>query len=91
MSEPKGYGVEPFGGNRQMVAATAAVGRERNTIHFTTEVDITEPRRLIAEHPLGARVMRNTLDDVRYAEASSFTADHQQNATTSNFHQIANS
>jgi pyruvate/2-oxoglutarate dehydrogenase complex dihydrolipoamide acyltransferase (E2) component len=50
MSEPKGYRVEPFGGNRQMVAASAAVGRENNTIHLMTEADITEPRRLIAEH-----------------------------------------
>ncbi len=50
MSEPKGYRVEPFGGNRRMVAASAAVGREENTIHFMTEVDITGPRRLIAEH-----------------------------------------
>jgi len=33
-----------------MVAASAAIGRERNNIHATTEVDITEPRRVIAEH-----------------------------------------
>ncbi len=50
MSERRGYRVEPFGGNRQMVAASAAVGREKDTIHLMTEVDITGPRRLIAEH-----------------------------------------
>jgi 2-oxoacid dehydrogenases acyltransferase (catalytic domain). len=33
-----------------MVAASAAVGRESNTIHLMTEVDITGPRRLITEH-----------------------------------------
>ena len=33
-----------------MVAASAAVGREESTIHFMTEVDITGPRCLIANH-----------------------------------------
>jgi len=33
-----------------MVAASAAVGREKDTIHLMTEVDITWPRHLIAEH-----------------------------------------
>ena len=33
-----------------MVAASAAVGREKDTIDLMTEVDITGPRRLIAEH-----------------------------------------
>ncbi len=50
MGEGRGYRVEPFGGNRQMVAVAAAVNKEKNTIHLITEVDITEPRRLIAEH-----------------------------------------
>ena len=50
MSEPKGCRVEPFGGNRRMVAASAAAGREKDTIHLMTEADITGPRRLIAEH-----------------------------------------
>jgi len=50
MRELRGYQVEPFDGNRQMVAASAAVGRHANTIHLVTEVDITEPRRLIGEH-----------------------------------------
>ena len=46
----KGYRLAPFTVNRRMVAASAAIGRERNNIHATTEVDITEPRRVIAEH-----------------------------------------
>jgi pyruvate/2-oxoglutarate dehydrogenase complex dihydrolipoamide acyltransferase (E2) component len=46
----RGYRVEPFGGNRQMVAASSAVSREQDTIHLLIEADITEPRRLIAEH-----------------------------------------
>lgn len=33
-----------------MVAATSTEGRLRNTIHSLSEVDITEPRRLIREH-----------------------------------------
>lgn len=33
-----------------MVAAASAVNRERNTIHLVTEADITEARRLMAEH-----------------------------------------
>jgi pyruvate/2-oxoglutarate dehydrogenase complex dihydrolipoamide acyltransferase (E2) component len=33
-----------------MAAASAAVCRERDSIHFTTEVDITAPRRLMSEH-----------------------------------------
>ena len=50
MSDGKGYRSEPFGGMRRMVAASSAVGREHDTIHLMTEVDITEPRRLIAEY-----------------------------------------
>jgi len=50
MSKRRGYRIERFGGNRQMVAASATVGREKDTIHLITEVDITGPRRLIAEH-----------------------------------------
>jgi pyruvate/2-oxoglutarate dehydrogenase complex dihydrolipoamide acyltransferase (E2) component len=45
-----GYRVVPFTANRQMAAASAKVSGERNTIHMLTEVDITEPRRLIREH-----------------------------------------
>jgi pyruvate/2-oxoglutarate dehydrogenase complex dihydrolipoamide acyltransferase (E2) component len=46
----KSYRVVPFTMNRRMVAASAAIGRERNNIHATTEVDISEARRLIDEH-----------------------------------------
>lgn len=50
MSARRGYRVEPFGGNRRLVAASAAVGRDADTIHLITEVDVTTPRRLIAAH-----------------------------------------
>lgn len=50
MNKGRGYRVEQYSSNRQMVTASAAVGREQNTIHLMTEVDITGPRRLIAEH-----------------------------------------
>jgi pyruvate/2-oxoglutarate dehydrogenase complex dihydrolipoamide acyltransferase (E2) component len=50
MDKGKGYRVEAFSDNRQMVAAAAAVNAEKHTIHLITEADITEPRRLIAEH-----------------------------------------
>ncbi len=50
MSPGKGYRVDAFSFNRRMVAASAAVGRESNTIHLMAEADISEPRRLIAEH-----------------------------------------
>ena len=36
--------------NRRMVAASASIGHERNNIHAITEVDITEPRRLMHEY-----------------------------------------
>lgn len=50
MAVGKGYRVEPFGANRQLVAATSSINREQNTIHLITEMDITQPRRLIADH-----------------------------------------
>ncbi|HRW10378.1 MAG TPA: 2-oxo acid dehydrogenase subunit E2 [Caldilineaceae bacterium] len=50
MGKSNGYRVEPFGSSRQMVAAASAVNHEQNTIHLMTEVDITEPRRLIADY-----------------------------------------
>ncbi|MBN1485557.1 MAG: 2-oxo acid dehydrogenase subunit E2 [Chloroflexia bacterium] len=46
----RGYRVLPFSANRRMAAASAAVCRERSTIHMLTEVDVSEPRRLIREH-----------------------------------------
>jgi pyruvate/2-oxoglutarate dehydrogenase complex dihydrolipoamide acyltransferase (E2) component len=50
LNKKQGYRVVPFTMNRQMVAASASVGREQNNIHTITEVDISEPRRLIREH-----------------------------------------
>jgi pyruvate/2-oxoglutarate dehydrogenase complex dihydrolipoamide acyltransferase (E2) component len=50
MSDRLGYKIEPFSSNRQMVAASSTVAREKNTIHLITEVDITQARELIAEH-----------------------------------------
>ena len=50
LSGKQGYRAVPFTVNRQMVAASASVGREQNNIHTITEVDISEPRRLIREH-----------------------------------------
>lgn len=50
MKPDRGYRVVPFDLNRRMVAASATVGRGYNTIHAFTEVDVSVPRRLIAEH-----------------------------------------
>lgn len=50
MKRERGYRVLPFSVNRRMAAASAAVCRQRDTIHTMTEVDITEPRRIIREH-----------------------------------------
>lgn len=50
MPHRAGYDVVPFSANRHAVAASSAVGREKDTVHLLTEVDITEPRRLMREH-----------------------------------------
>lgn len=50
MKRGPGYRVLPFGRNRQMVAAGMAVSGRWHTMHAITEVDVTEPRRLIREH-----------------------------------------
>ena len=50
MGRGPGYRIRPFGGNRRLVAASTAVGRERNTIHVAIEVDVTDARRIIARH-----------------------------------------
>jgi len=50
MNYSKGYKSTPLSFNRQAVIASASVTRQRNTIHSFTEVDITEPRRLMMEH-----------------------------------------
>lgn len=45
-----GYEVRPFSRGRQVVAAAAAVGRGRNTIHLLVEADVTGVRRALREH-----------------------------------------
>ncbi|MFH1330980.1 MAG: 2-oxo acid dehydrogenase subunit E2 [Actinomycetota bacterium] len=50
MKREAGDRVVPFTTNRRMVAASAAVARERNTVHGLFEVDVTEPRRLLRQH-----------------------------------------
>jgi pyruvate/2-oxoglutarate dehydrogenase complex dihydrolipoamide acyltransferase (E2) component len=46
----KGYKSERLSFNRQVLAASASVTKEKNTIHCITETDISIPRRLIKEH-----------------------------------------
>ena len=50
MKSKKGYKSIPLSFNRRAVIASATVSKEKNTIHSFTEVDITEPRRLIKDH-----------------------------------------
>jgi pyruvate/2-oxoglutarate dehydrogenase complex dihydrolipoamide acyltransferase (E2) component len=50
MKKNKGYKSQSLSFNRRAVIASASVTKEKNTIHSFTEVDITEPRRLIKEH-----------------------------------------
>jgi len=50
MKHKKGYTISPLSFSRKVVRASASVTKRRNTIHCLTEIDITEPRRLIAEH-----------------------------------------
>jgi len=50
MSAKNGYKSLPLSYYRQAVIASASVSKEKNSIHCFTEVDITEPRRLINEH-----------------------------------------
>lgn len=50
MSQSPGYRLEPFSTNRRMVAVSSTVAREKNNIHLMTEVDISLPRKLMAEH-----------------------------------------
>jgi len=46
----KGYKSVPVTFNRRAVIASATVTKEKNAIHCITEIDISEPRRLIREH-----------------------------------------
>jgi pyruvate/2-oxoglutarate dehydrogenase complex dihydrolipoamide acyltransferase (E2) component len=50
VNRAKGYRVKPFGFNRRMVAASASVGKEKDTIHLIAEVDISKPRQWIAAY-----------------------------------------
>jgi pyruvate/2-oxoglutarate dehydrogenase complex dihydrolipoamide acyltransferase (E2) component len=50
MIKKKGYKSLPLSFNRLAVIASATVTKEKNAIHSLTEVDITEPRKLIKEH-----------------------------------------
>lgn len=50
MSNGKGFRTIPFSFNRQMVAASAAINKEKNIIHLITEADVTIPRQLISKH-----------------------------------------
>jgi len=52
ISNFKGYKVIPMTFNRRAVIASATVTREKNAIHCVTEVDVTEPRKLISEHQI---------------------------------------
>ncbi len=40
----------PFPANRRVAAAAAAVANASPTIHAITEVDISEPRRIMQQH-----------------------------------------
>jgi pyruvate/2-oxoglutarate dehydrogenase complex dihydrolipoamide acyltransferase (E2) component len=50
VDERKNFRITPFDFNRQMVAASAAVSKEKDTIHLITDVDITQPRQFIRRH-----------------------------------------
>ncbi len=50
MNNNKGYKSIPLSINRRAVIASATVTKEKNVIHSFTDIDITEPRRLIKEH-----------------------------------------
>jgi pyruvate/2-oxoglutarate dehydrogenase complex dihydrolipoamide acyltransferase (E2) component len=50
MDRKKGYSSTPLSFNRRAVIASASVTKKKNAIHSFTEVDITEPRRLIKEY-----------------------------------------
>jgi pyruvate/2-oxoglutarate dehydrogenase complex dihydrolipoamide acyltransferase (E2) component len=50
MEGQEGYRKIPLSFNRKMVRASASITRQKNAIHAVTEVDVSEPRRLIREH-----------------------------------------
>ncbi|MGE5406593.1 MAG: 2-oxo acid dehydrogenase subunit E2 [Methanosarcina sp.] len=50
MKNKNGYKILPLSSYRQAVIASASVTREKNAIHCFTEIDITNPRKIIKEH-----------------------------------------
>jgi pyruvate/2-oxoglutarate dehydrogenase complex dihydrolipoamide acyltransferase (E2) component len=50
MKNKKGYSSTPLSINRRAVIASASVTKKKNAIHGFTEIDISEPRRLMKEH-----------------------------------------
>lgn len=50
IKKEKGYKSIPLSFNRRAVIASASVTKEKNAIHSFTEIDITEPRRLIKDY-----------------------------------------
>jgi pyruvate/2-oxoglutarate dehydrogenase complex dihydrolipoamide acyltransferase (E2) component len=50
MKTNKGYSILPLSFSRRAVIASASVTKEKNAIHTLTEVDISEPRRLMKLH-----------------------------------------
>jgi pyruvate/2-oxoglutarate dehydrogenase complex dihydrolipoamide acyltransferase (E2) component len=50
MTTKKVYSIKPLSFGRRAVMASASVTKDKNAIHCITEVDITEPRRLIRQH-----------------------------------------
>jgi pyruvate/2-oxoglutarate dehydrogenase complex dihydrolipoamide acyltransferase (E2) component len=50
MKQNNGYKSIPMTFNRRAVIASATVTKEKNAIHCITDVDISEPRRIIKEH-----------------------------------------
>lgn len=50
MGNRKGYKSIPLSFNRKMVIASASVTKKKNAFHSFTEIDITEPRRILKQH-----------------------------------------
>lgn len=50
MKTKNGYKTIPLSFNRRVVIASASVTKKKNVIHSFTEIDISEPRRLLKEH-----------------------------------------
>ena len=50
MKIKKGHRSEPLSFNRQLIIASISATKKKNAIHSFTEIDITEPRRILKEH-----------------------------------------